>query len=86
MFLVACYLGLSFGTCYFVYNPEQFLLIILIYKSDKFYNIGLYTTLIAFGFDFIAFDLLFVILLLILKLDDDKLKIFSYGGYLSIKS
>ena len=88
MFMAICYAGLCVGTCYLVYNPEKFikLLLFVFYLnfSDNFYNIGLYSTLIAIGIDFIAFDLFFVLILSILKLKNESLKLFAFGGYISI--
>eukprot|EP00828_Plagiopyla_frontata_P047387 TRINITY_DN873_c0_g1_i8.p1 TRINITY_DN873_c0_g1~~TRINITY_DN873_c0_g1_i8.p1 ORF type:complete len:2601 (+),score=459.84 TRINITY_DN873_c0_g1_i8:925-8727(+) len=74
MFMAIIYTGLCVATCYFVYYPE----------NDNFYNIGLYATLIAFGFDFIAFDLFFVLILSIIKLPNESLKGLAFGGYISI--
>ena len=77
------YVGLSIASSYFVYNPEQFLIFnsLNCFSSDKFYNVGLKTTLIAYGFDFVVFDLLFIVIMLVSKLYE-KAPV-EFGGYLS---
>ena len=43
------------------------------------------TTFFAFIVEFIIFDMFFVGILIALNLPDESLKMFTYGGYLSLK-